>query len=99
MSDLDRTKVTFEQAEGVEPLPTQLKPKELTQALRAALWFILHHHLEEATQPVESSRPVLRDPWRGILHTMHWRRNHLPVDEFTNHAEPNIKALKRVVKA
>jgi hypothetical protein len=50
MTDIDRTNVTFEQAEGLEPLPSQLKPKELTKGLRAGLWYVLHAHLEEATE-------------------------------------------------
>jgi hypothetical protein len=34
----ERKKLTFEQAEGAEPLPTQLKLKELSPLLRSALW-------------------------------------------------------------
>jgi hypothetical protein len=49
MTDLDRTKLTFEQAEGLEPLPTQLKPKELPIRLRNSFWFFLHRRLERAT--------------------------------------------------
>jgi hypothetical protein len=97
MSELDRTKVTFEQAEGVEPLPTQLKPKELTQALRAGLWAVLHEHLERAKQHHDYAKSTLRDPWRQILLDMHVWRLHLPADEFTASAQHNIDALKKVI--
>jgi hypothetical protein len=38
-----RRGVTFEQAEGIEPLPSQLQPKELSQALR--VWNAVYHSL------------------------------------------------------
>ena len=97
MSDLDRTKVTFEQAEGAEPLPTQLKPKEVTKRLRALLWYVLHSHLDKATQPHEFARSTLRDPWRQLMLDMHVFRLHSPADEFTPAAETNIAALKQVI--
>jgi hypothetical protein len=34
----ERKRLTFEQAEGAEPLPSQLKPKELSKELRALLF-------------------------------------------------------------
>ena len=37
----DRKKLSFEQAEGAAPLPSQLKLKELSQQLRAALWDLI----------------------------------------------------------
>jgi hypothetical protein len=33
-----RKELTFAQAEGVEPLPTQLKRTEVSKQLRAVLW-------------------------------------------------------------
>jgi len=44
----DRKKLTFEQAEGAEPLPSQLKPKELTKHLRALLWEAIYNNLERS---------------------------------------------------
>jgi hypothetical protein len=34
----DRKQSTFEQAEGADPLPNQLKLKQISPELRAALW-------------------------------------------------------------
>ncbi|TAJ89448.1 hypothetical protein [Reyranella sp.] len=96
-NDLDRTKVTFEQAEGIDPLPAQLKPQELSPPLRAGLWAILHRHLVNATQHVEYGRPVLREPWRGMLEGLHIWHRHKPADEFTSHSEPHIAAMKRIL--
>ena len=44
----ERKKLSFEQAEGVEPLPAQLKLKEVSPRLRAALWRVVHDSLHEA---------------------------------------------------
>ena len=44
----DRRQLTFEQAEGVEPLPTQLDPKELSKQLRAIVWLLVYESLREA---------------------------------------------------
>ena len=44
-----RKSITFEQTEGVEPLPTQLQSKELSKKLRAALWAIVHAELKNHT--------------------------------------------------
>jgi hypothetical protein len=44
----ERRRLTFEQAEGAEPLPTQLKRKELSQELRALLWNALYRSLRSS---------------------------------------------------
>jgi len=44
----ERKRLTFEQAEGAEPLPTQLKLKEVSPELRSRLWEIFHRLLLEA---------------------------------------------------
>jgi hypothetical protein len=41
-----RRGLTFAQAEGVEPLPAQLGPKELSPELRAHLWAVLYDKLK-----------------------------------------------------
>ena len=45
----ERRKLTFEQAEGIEPLPIQLQPRQMPQELRALLWHVVYLHLDEAT--------------------------------------------------
>ena len=97
MPDLNRTQVTFEQAEGVEPLPTQLKPKELTPALRAGLWHVLHQHLARARQFNENAPPTLRDQWLQMLYDRHVWKLHRPADEFRAIAKENSDALKHVI--
>jgi hypothetical protein len=52
----ERKRLTFEQAEGVEPLPQQLRLRELSPAFRAAVWNIILRSIDEASR---------RDSWGG----------------------------------
>jgi hypothetical protein len=79
MADLDRKKVTFEQAEGLEPLPSQLRPKELTPRLRSGLWLILNDQIDRHISRIGYK---LDQPWKSILHNVHVFRRALPADEY-----------------
>jgi hypothetical protein len=48
----DRKKLSFEQAEGVEPLPRQLRLKEISPELRALLWREVHGSIRSTTADV-----------------------------------------------
>ena len=48
----DRKRLTFEQAEGAEPLPSQLKLKEVSNELRALLWNIFFRELSRRRRPL-----------------------------------------------
>jgi hypothetical protein len=96
MTDLDRTKVTFKQAEGLEPLPSQLKPKELSDALRAGLWAVVNEHLAGARQYSEYGKDTIREPWRSILFDMHVWRDYLPADEFHGYSVDAYAKLKPI---
>jgi hypothetical protein len=89
MTDLDRTKVTFEQAEGLEPLPSQLRPKELTKHLRAAFWFVVHYDV------FRDAPDAIQEPWGDIFFGMHVFRFGLPADEF----DPRSKKMKEWMKS
>jgi hypothetical protein len=49
MTDYDRSEITFEQAEGLEPLPTQMALKTLSTPLRARLFSLLANHIASGT--------------------------------------------------
>jgi len=42
----DRKRLTFEQAEGAEPLPSQLQTKQMSSELHALLWEVLHNSMQ-----------------------------------------------------
>lgn len=74
-----RKKLTFEQAEGAEPLPSQLKPKELTRELRARLWELVLGNIEG---DVNSFTYEIGGRWAGILQRVHVNHYGRMIDNF-----------------
>lgn len=89
MSEFDRTKLTFEQAEGASPIPSQLALGELSKQLRSILWMVIHQLLEDNKSYAEfgygdpylsgNFEKILRDYW--ILHEFNF------ADEYNNKFE------------
>jgi hypothetical protein len=96
MTELDRAKLTFEQAESLEPLPTQLKPTELPPGLRAGLWQALYVHLEAAVHRLER-HSVFNEPWLSILRDLDVQKHHLPVNKFSALTSGHISALEKTM--
>jgi hypothetical protein len=90
----ERKKLTFEQAEGLEPRPSQLRPKEISAELHAVLWAYIHESLQQNIEDGE-----IQEPWRGILYTYHVRRQHLPADVFDARGSAVISRLKPIFLA
>src|SRR3954471_16993609 len=92
----ERKRLTFEQAERIEPLPTQLALKEISTELRSRLWDIVYTRMGRSTQEVRPTPPsrrpgrdaILIDPWRIILYKKHIERDFKPADEFDRRFEP-----------
>jgi hypothetical protein len=82
----DRKNLTFEQAEGVEPLPQQLRLGELSPAFRAAVWNVILKSINEASHRDSwgGGPPYVRERWESILRYRHIYRLHKPADEFSN---------------
>jgi thiaminase len=93
----DRKKLTFELAEGAEPLPSQLKPKELSQHLRALLWEAIYKNLERSRYRDIDSVDQLLAPWETIFYTLHVDREHKPADEFENDFEELAEKAKSII--
>jgi hypothetical protein len=94
----ERRRLTFEQAEGAEPLPTQLKLKELSQEFRAIAWARVHGSIRADTHAAAFGNRV-DGPWRQILQDRHVFRLHLPLDEFDNTAKLITACLKPLFMA
>jgi AbiJ N-terminal domain 4 len=88
----DRKRLTFEQAEGVEPLPSQLRPKEISQELSALLWAMVYDSIVKT-----SDRRSLGINWSQLLFDYHVSREHRPADEYTNDGIPAIQKLKGIM--
>jgi hypothetical protein len=78
----ERRSLTFEQAEGVEPLPSQLGLKEVSPALRAAAWKLVLRSIQHHSHQQMYGRHVV-NPWKQILEDRHVYRLHRPIDEFS----------------
>ena len=92
----DRRQRTFEQAEGVEPLPTQLQPKELSKQLRAIVWLLVYESLKADTRRdlMGDVPPYFGDNWGNILYAHHVMHEHLMADDFENNASGLTEKLK-----
>jgi hypothetical protein len=98
MSDtlpLDRKSITFEQAEGADPLPSQLQLKTVSPELRSRMWELIHKYLENATYWAGNGYQ-LRDPWAKILYNKHVHRDFKMADEFKNDARVLIPGIKTI---
>ena len=56
----DRKRLTFEEAEGAEPLPQQLKLGKLSPLFRAAVWNIVFHSIKKRLWIEMPGPPELR---------------------------------------
>jgi hypothetical protein len=90
-----RKRLTFEQAEGAEPVPSQLKLKELSPRLRALLWEVIFRSLERSR--IRNGRhDELLPPWEDIFYAMHVDREHRMADDFTNDFHVLLGATKTI---
>jgi hypothetical protein len=90
-----RKTLSFAQAEGLSPLPVQLKRTEVTPELRAVLWDYIH---QEMNRSISSGgfESYLGTVWSKILKAVHVLHYHRLVDEFSNSQADAIKSVKRV---
>ncbi len=83
-----RKELTFEQAEGADPLPSQLALKEVSDALVAKMWQLFHDEVGN------TSGNWLGPPWSAILKDHYVERLRQPIDKFdtrTAFAKAHVK--------
>lgn len=81
--------MTFAQAEGAEPLPTQLALRTISAELSAALWAVIHDNLSECIRYPENvygGSKRLYDPWKAMLTAWWVTHEHQNIDEFPDAA-------------
>jgi hypothetical protein len=93
----ERKRLTFEQAEGAEPLPSQLKPKEISPRLRARLWLEIYGFLKEGYYYNPDGADQILEPWESIFYSMHVDRDHKPADEFDNDFDTLVDDAKNKI--
>lgn len=94
----ERKKVSFEQAEGLVPMPSQLAIGDISEEFRAVLWSEIHSRLELG-RVMEASSAYLSDPWDTILRDAHVFRDHLAIDEFPPRFKDIVTRVKTVIRA
>ena len=96
-SPLDRTNLTFSQAEGLAPLPSQLKLGHLSEELRSIVWPICLVNFEkQAHRTIGSIYTPLGAPCiRYSLVLMYC--SIIPSDEFESYLERIVNSYKKLV--
>jgi hypothetical protein len=97
-SSFDRTKLTFSQAEGLAPLPSQLRLGELSEELRSILWAYLLRELQKTSyRAIGRSYTLIGEPWYLILRDAHVFLYHKPTDEFDSYLEETMVIYKELI--
>jgi hypothetical protein len=70
--ELDRTKVTFSQAEGLEPLPQPLKLGEVSHALRNKIWKTVRRYMKSDCGVTTdfNQREYIYGDWKEIIKSL-----------------------------
>jgi hypothetical protein len=94
-----RKKLTFEQAEGIEPLPRQLRLREVSQELRARLWNKVYNDLSECTEGSDYGSSYFEKPWSTILRDEHVYHKYGMADDFKNDAKTLIQKTRTLFES
>ena len=99
VSHNDRKQLTFEQAEGAAPLPTQLRPGEISPPLRAKLWEPIFDHLLSTKESAGYVGAVyLGSPWSKILRDYHVQHEYKMADAFDVKLSIHINRLSSLFR-
>ena len=90
-----RKDLTFEQAEGLAPLPTQLARTEVSQELRAVLWKYIHEQIDK-TAGSGGFGYYLGKPWDHILKEVHVYRELKLIDDFSTGLKPALAGVRHL---
>lgn len=95
---IDRSKVTFSQAERLAPLPQPLALGELSAEVRNLLWRAFYEELRRCTEhPSMGGHSFLNDPWSKILYDYHSDFLIRSPDEYENRSATQIEIVKLTI--
>ncbi len=95
---LDRRKLTFSQAEGIDPLPQPAELGELPEKARARLWKLIYESMKQSSPPNMIGGPsFVGEPWRSILCDYYVDVQNGAVDEFDDQFHTRTETLKKLV--
>ena len=89
--------MTFAQAEGVEKLPYDLSPKEISLELRGHVWFLVYKLLEKhKINSTMGGRPFLSSNFSPFLQNFFCFHLKRPIDEYSSDFDYWEKELKSI---
>lgn len=94
---IDRTKISFEQAEGLVPLPQQLKAREISSELRATMWYFIFNKLEWHKNTRSKIYHFIGTPWSTILQDYYVLHLHKNADEFSSKVADLYPFIKSII--
>lgn len=95
IDNLKRHEMTFEQAEGAEPLPAQLNLGEISKELRARLWKVLYNSIRGQID----HHNELFSSWFVVLHDFYVERKFMMADEISANGDWNLSQIKRIISS
>jgi hypothetical protein len=91
-------KLSFGQAQGLEPLPTQLQLGEISQQLRALVWRSLYLSMDtHSVNDKWGSGKHFVQNWKRIFFDYHVNVRHQFADDFKNNSILLIKIAKNII--
>ena len=93
----ERKRLTFEQAEGLAPLPSQLNRTEITPVLRARFW-ILFNDIIERFSHFTLSAYYMTSPWDDIVRDEYVYRHGGFIDGETHRKVVAQERFKRIIQ-
>ena len=93
----DRSKLTFSQAEGIDPLPKPVALGELTRDARNLIWEIIYISLQESIEEDFYRNINLKNPWLTILYRYHVDLISGAADEFDNDFVVHSRGIKNLI--
>ena len=98
---IDRSKLTFSQAEGIDPLPQPVALGKLPDNARNLLWTKINEELKKSSATtsldVFGKFLVVTKPWRDVLYGYHTYFLIKPGDEFSDKFVDNAREIKKFV--
>ena len=92
----ERKKLTFEQAQGLAPLPRQLALGEISKEFRAVLWSRLNRLFDDHRERYSMGGSYLRRPSSTILNDVRVYRYHR-LDPFPDGFDRQVAEVKEVI--
>ncbi len=90
-----RKHLTFSQAEGLEPIPTQLRLKEISPEMRALLWVVFYQGIQSSTFiNTKSYRKHVTAPWSTIITSYEIEVEYEMIDNLNLLAERIVAKVK-----